>query len=58
MTYKEGEMRLISEQEVLRRIREDIKKHEDSEDIIDKSVIAGLKLAWADVLLSPTEGRK
>ena len=50
-------MRLISEEEVLRRIREDIDKRKGSEDIIDKSVVAGLKIAYCDVILSETKGR-
>jgi hypothetical protein len=51
-------MRLVSEQDVLHRILEDIKRHEDSEDTRDIYVVLGLKLAYADVLMSPTEGRK
>lgn len=51
-------MRLVSEADVLRRIREDLKRYEGSEDILDKSVAAGLSIAISDVLLSPTEGRK
>lgn len=43
-------MRLIDEEEILRRIQEDIDRHKDN-DIIDQSVVAGLKLAYSDVLL-------
>ena len=43
-------MRLIDEEEILRRIQEDIDKHQEY-DIIDRSVVVGLRLAYDDVLL-------
>ena len=58
MTWKEERVRLISEKEVLRRLREDIEARKDHDDIISKSVVAGLEIAISDVLLSATEGRK
>lgn len=56
----EGELRLIREEDILRRIKEDIDKRKDSTDIIDRSVVAGLNIAYCDVLLCETvkEARK
>ena len=47
-------MRLIDEEEALRRIKEDIDRHTD-DDIISKSVVAGLQIAYTDVLLCETK---
>ena len=43
-------MRLIDEEEILRRIQADIDKHTDY-DIISNSVRVGLQMAYDDVLL-------
>ena len=53
-------MRLIREEDILRKIKEDIDKRKDSTDIIDMSVVAGLNIAYCDVLLCETvkEARK
>ena len=48
--------RLISEEDVIRRIQEDIDKRIDKDDFIHKAVVAGLEMAKIEVLLSETKG--
>ena len=50
-------MRLISEQEVLDRIRAAIAEHTE-DDLISQATRAGLERAITEVVLSKTEGRK
>ena len=54
---KEAEMRLISEKEVLDRIRAAIAEQTE-DDLISRAIRVGLERAMAEVLLSNTEGRK
>ena len=50
-------MRLISEKEVLDRIRAAIAEQTE-DDLISRAIRVGLERAMAEVLLSNTEGRK
>lgn len=51
-------MRLISSENLLRRLTEARDKYKESDDLIDKAISVGLDRALTEVVLSPTEGRK
>ena len=53
-------MRLISEEDLLRRLEEAMSRYKDSDekDFIDQAILIGLERAKMEVILSPTEGRK
>ena len=51
-------MRLISSEDLIRRLTEARDKYNDSDDIIDKAIAVGLDRALTEIVLSPTEGRK
>ena len=55
---REAKVRLISSEDLLRRLTEARDKYKDSDDLIDKAISVGLDRALTEVVLSPTEGRK
>lgn len=51
-------MRLISAEDLFRKLTEVRDKYKDSDDILDRAIAVGLDRAITEVVLSPTEGRK
>ena len=51
-------MRLISAEDLFRKLTEARDKYKDSDDAIDQAIAVGLDRAITEVVLSPTEGRK
>lgn len=58
MTWKEEKVRLISAEDLFRKLTEARDKYKDSDDVIDQAIAVGLDRAITEVVLSPTEGRK
>lgn len=51
-------MRLISAEDLFRKLQELRDWYQKSDDIIDRSIAVGLDRAITEVVLAPTEGRK
>ena len=51
-------MRLISAEDLFRKLTEARDRYEGSDNVIDHAIAVGLDKAITEVVLSPTEGRK
>lgn len=51
-------MRLISAEDLFRKLTETRDKYNDSNDILDRAIAVGLDRALTEIVLAPTEGRK
>lgn len=51
-------MRLISAEDLFRKLQVIRDQYQVSDDIIDQSIAVGLDRAITEVVLAPTEGRK